>query len=108
MTSGAVVTTASNMSNVTNTNNVDAVAAAVNEAIKDMEYEASMDNNVKVEAQPVDTHANMSPETLTAISGSSSPQPPPSGSTSVGQTKPMTRGAAAGQLQSLFQTETKR
>ena len=38
-------------------------------------------NNVRVEAQPVDTHSNMSPETLTAISGSSSPQPPTSSAT---------------------------
>lgn len=70
----------------TTTSNVDVVAAAVNEAIKDIEYEASeaaaaaaaaaAADNVRVEAQPVDTHANMSPETLTAISGSSSPQPP--------------------------------
>ena len=36
-------------------------------------------NNVRVEAQPVDTHSNMSPETLTAISGSSSPEPPSGG-----------------------------
>ena len=68
------------------TSNVDVVAAAVNEAIKDIEYEAAAAaaasaasdeaDNVRVEAQPVSTHANMSPETLTAISGSSSPQPP--------------------------------
>ena len=67
------------------TSNVDVVAAAVNEAIKDIEYEAAAaseaatavnENNVRVEAQPVNTHSNMSPETLTAISGSSSPQPP--------------------------------
>merc|ERR1711988_2022881 len=66
------------------TSNVDVVAAAVNEAIKDIEYEAAAasaesatadQNNVRVEAQPVDTHSNMSPETLTAISGGSSPQP---------------------------------
>merc|ERR1719445_69719 len=68
------------------TSNVDVVAAAVNEAIKDIEYEAAAAaaasaasdeaDNVRVEAQPVNTHANMSPETLTAISGGSSPQPP--------------------------------
>ena len=103
---GAVVTT----SGSTTTSNVhDAVAAAVNEAIKvgfvyfimqsavclpktflhlqDIEYTsdaaevaaaevaAAVENNVRVEAQPVATHANMSPETLTAISGGSSPQP---------------------------------
>ena len=71
------------------TSNVDVVAAAVNEAIKDIEYEAAAAaaasaasdeaDNVRVEAQPVDTHSNMSPETLTAISGSSSPQPPTGG-----------------------------
>merc|ERR1712008_473269 len=76
----------------TTTSNVDVVAAAVNEAIKDIEYEAAAAsaesaatvndrNNVRVEAQPVDTHSNMSPETLTAISGSSSPQPPTSSAT---------------------------
>ena len=39
------------------------------------EVAAAVENNVRVEAQPVATHANMSPETLTAISGGSSPQP---------------------------------
>ena len=39
------------------------------------EVAAAVENNVRVEAQPVATHSNMSPETLTAISGGSSPQP---------------------------------
>ena len=38
------------------------------------EVAAVVENNVRVEAQPVATHSNMSPETLTAISGGSSPQ----------------------------------
>merc|ERR1712226_670864 len=80
---GAVVT---NSGSTTTSSVHDAVAAAVNEAIKDMEYHseaaevaaaevaAVVENNVRVEAQPVATHSNMSPETLTAISGGSSPQ----------------------------------
>ena len=90
MTSAGVVTSAASSrgqpthSGSGTTSNVDVVAAAVNEAIKDIEYEAAVaseaasanENNVRVEAQPVNTHSNMSPETLTAISGSSSPQPP--------------------------------
>ena len=81
-----VVMTSTVSSTAGTTSNVDVVAAAVNEAIKDIEYEAAAAaaasaasedaDNVRVEAQPVSTHANMSPETLTAISGSSSPQPP--------------------------------
>lgn len=77
---GAVVT---NTGSTTTSSVHDAVAAAVNEAIKDMEYHSEaaevaaaevVENNVRVEAQPVATHSNMSPETLTAISGGSSPQ----------------------------------
>merc|ERR1719225_1637693 len=69
---GAVVT---NTGSTTTSSVHDAVAAAVNEAIKDMEYHSeAVENNVRVEAQPVATHSNMSPETLTAISGGSSPQ----------------------------------
>lgn len=63
-------------SSSTTVSTVDAVTAAVNEAIKDMEYEAAEVDNVRVEAQP--EVPNMSPESLTAISGNSSPQPPAS------------------------------
>lgn len=101
----------------TTTSNVDVVAAAVNEAIKDIEYEAASAAaaatsatstedaaNVRVEAQPVDTHANMSPETLTAISGSSSPQPPPTDNEGSASTEDSSKTTEM-QMQDLFQDE---